>query len=218
LNDLWKYSAGQWTWVGGSNTANQPGIYGSQGTASSSNVPGARQYTTGWVDHSGAMWLIGGTGVDSTGALGFLNDFWKFSAGQWTWVSGSNTANQTGQYGMQGVAAVGNFPGARSASVSWSDGAGNFWLFGGNGFDSTGTQVSLNDLWKYSGGQWTWVGGSNIANQQGSYGTVGVAAPGNIPAARSGAVSWMDTSGNFWLFGGAFTNGANFNDLWEYQP
>jgi len=33
--------------------------------------------------------------------------------------------------------------------VNWTDASGNFWLFGGNGFDSAGTQGYLNDLWKY---------------------------------------------------------------------
>ena len=46
--------------------------------------------------------------------------------------------------------------------------SGNFWLFGGLGYDSTGTVGSLNDLWggNYnSGGQWiwTWMAGSNVA-------------------------------------------------------
>jgi len=33
--------------------------------------------------------------------------------------------------------------------VSWSDASGNLWLFGGEGFDSTGTEGTLNDLWEY---------------------------------------------------------------------
>jgi hypothetical protein len=42
LNDLWKYSGGEWTWVSGSNSIDQSGTYGTQATASSSNVPGGR--------------------------------------------------------------------------------------------------------------------------------------------------------------------------------
>ena len=30
-----------WTWISGSNTTNQNGIYGTKGIASSSNIPGA---------------------------------------------------------------------------------------------------------------------------------------------------------------------------------
>ncbi len=38
--------------------------------------------------------------------------------------------------------------------------------------------------------QWTWVGGSKLLNQKGTYGTLGVAAAGNIPGARTSAASW----------------------------
>ncbi|HTV83025.1 MAG TPA: hypothetical protein VME18_10275 [Acidobacteriaceae bacterium] len=51
--------------------------------------------------------------------------------------------------------------------------------------------------------QWTWAGGSSIADQAGVYGTLGVPAVGNIPGARVGAVGWTDAPANFWLFGGA---------------
>ena len=61
--------------------------------------------------------------------------------------------------------------------MNWTDAAGNFWLFGGNGYDSAGTSGYLNDLWKYSAGQWTWMGGSNVVNQQGTYGTQGRLPP-----------------------------------------
>jgi hypothetical protein len=41
-NDLWKYSGGQWTWMGGSNLADQPAVYGTQGTPGLGNIPGPR--------------------------------------------------------------------------------------------------------------------------------------------------------------------------------
>ncbi|MGA3136252.1 MAG: hypothetical protein ABSC88_09695 [Terracidiphilus sp.] len=222
-NDLWEYSAGQWTWMGGSEFGNQTGVYGTLGTASPGNLPGARAGAVTWTDLSGDFWLFGGTGLDSTGTNGSLNDLWKYSAGEWTWVSGSNLANQAGSYGTQGTAAPGNVPGARSFAVSWTDLSGNLWLFGGEGYDSTGVQgpLPLNDLWKYSAGEWTWMGGPKVANQQGTYGTEGTAAPGNLPGARSAAVSWTDGAGNFWLFGGLgldSTGTSGFlNDLWEFS-
>ena len=147
---------------------------------------------------------------------------WKYSAGEWTWVSGSNAVGQSGTYGTQGIAAAGNVPGARSAPIGWADAAGNLWLFGGGGYDSTGLGGNLNDLWEYSSGEWAWMGGQNIVNQAGIYGTQNVAASSNIPGARSGAVGWTDATGNFWLFGGRGldSNAAlgGLNDLWEYQP
>jgi N-acetylneuraminic acid mutarotase len=89
------------------------------------------------------LWLFGGGGQ--------FNDLWKFSptTKEWTWVSGSNTGNVSGIYGTQGVAAASNVPGGREGSVSWIDSNGNLWLFGGIGYDSTGTVGYLNDLWRY---------------------------------------------------------------------
>jgi N-acetylneuraminic acid mutarotase len=171
--------------------------------------------------------LFGGYGYDSAGTQGFLNDLWRYSpgTGQWTWVSGNATANVVGVYGTQGTAAAGNAPGARAQPVSWIDAAGNLWLFGGEGFDSTGAPDSyLNDLWKYSpaSGQWTWVSGAATVNASGVYGTQGTAGIGTLPGARFGAVSWTDSSGHHWLFGGEGLDSAgtanDLNDLWRYTP
>jgi N-acetylneuraminic acid mutarotase len=221
LNDLWEYSSGQWTWVSGSNTAKQPGNYGTKGVAAPANIPGARHHAVSWIDQSGNLWLFGGVGYDSSGSKSTLNDLWQYSSGQWTWVSGSSTINAGGVYGSLGVAAPTNVPGARSAGVAWKDAAGNLWLFGGGGYDSTGVLGYLNDLWKYSAGEWTWMGGSNLSGQSGTYGTQGTPAPGNIPGGRIQPTSWTDASGSFWLFGGyglgsAGTQGE-LSDLWMYS-
>ena len=52
LNDLWKYDPAtrEWTWVSGSSSGNQPGIYGTKGAADPSNVPGARICAVSWLD------------------------------------------------------------------------------------------------------------------------------------------------------------------------
>jgi hypothetical protein len=98
----------------------------------------------------GNLWLLGGVGYDSAGTgPGFLNDVWKYGGGQWTWMGGSNLRGQKGTYGTQGIAAAGNIPGGRNAAVKWTDGAGNFWLFGGSGYASTGANGILSDLWEY---------------------------------------------------------------------
>ncbi|MGA2234618.1 MAG: hypothetical protein ABSG23_04040 [Terriglobales bacterium] len=223
LNDLWKYSAGQWTWMSGSSTIDQPGMYGIEGTASVNNVPGAREQAFGWTDASGNFWLFGGNGYDSNGNYGFLNDLWKYSAGQWTWMGGASVVDQPGTYGTQGTAVAGNVPGARNSGVSWIDASGNLWLFGGGGYDASGSLGRLNDLWKYGAGQWTWTSGSNIADEPGTYGTLGTAASSNVPGARFHAAGWIDASGTFWFFGGNANtlNGPGevyLNDLWKYEP
>ena len=59
-------------------------------------------------------------------------------------MSGNNTINQIGIYGTKGISSPTNIPGSRAVPISWIDStssSGNtlLWLFGGIGFDSTGT-------------------------------------------------------------------------------
>ena len=142
MNDLWKYniSTNQWTWIGGTNVgangsvAPVPAVYGTQGTAAASNLPGVRASASSFTDASGNFWLFGGQGTDSVGAFGNLSDMWKYSpaSNQWTWVAGPNVVNQAATYGTQGTAAAANTPSGRYNASSWSDSNGNLWLFGGN--------------------------------------------------------------------------------------
>jgi len=222
LSDLWKYSGGEWTWMGGPKDKQQVGVYGTEGIAASSNLPGARWGAFNWVDAGGNFWLFGGYGYDVNGSVLVLNDQWKYSSGQWTWVAGAKVVDQPGVYGTQGVAAANNIPGARWFGATWTDAAGNAWIFGGNGFDSTGQAGFLNDLWKFSGGQWTWMGGANAADPPSAFGTQGILFPGNGPGGRFFLARWVDTQGNFWLFGGyGEASGpptGNLNDMWMYEP
>jgi len=220
LSDVWKYSAGQWTWMAGSDVVNQPAIYGIQGTPSAGNTPGGRYGASSWTDVGGNFWLLGGASGQNTYIP--LNDLWKYSAGQWTWIGGSATPRQSGVYGSRDVSSPGNTPGARASAVAWTNASGNLWLFGGDGFDSAGSLDELSDLWEYSGGQWMWVAGPNVAGRPGTYGILRTAASGNVPGGRSLNTEWTDTSGNFWIFGGygRDANGAlgYLNDLWRYEP
>jgi len=235
LNDMWMFnpSTQLWSWMKGSssNTTNVLGIYGNKGFGTSFTQPGARQGAVSWSDTSGNLWLFGGVGLDAQNASGRLNDLWMFNPKSlvWTWVAGSNstTAGFGGVYGVQGVAAPGNQPGARSGAVSWTDGAGNLWLFGGYGYGlvaAAAIQGELNDLWMFSptSGLWTWMGGSTATGVVGVYGTQGTASAGNVPGSRDSAVSWIDRSGNLWLFGGngygATAVTGQLNDLWMFAP
>jgi hypothetical protein len=60
----------------------------------------------------------------------------------------------------------------------------------------------LNDFWKFEGEEWVWVSGTNLVNQYGKYGEKHVPQSINFPGGRAYAVSWMDNSGNMWMFGG----------------
>lgn len=247
LNDLWSFDGTNWTWVSGSNTGNAVGSYGAQGTSAAGNVPPARQASAGWIDNNSNFWMFGGF---TSGTNGF-NDLWKFdtTAKQWTWMNGSKGATSTpGNYGLQGVAASTNVPGARWLSAAWSDTHGNLWAFGGEGFDATGFG-SLGDLWEYAVStttdpgnpstvalnQWTWIKGPNSVSQPGNYGV----APNptvwphvtNFPGTRWAPAYWTTpatpTMGQaFWMFGGeGFDANSStgklyslLNDLWRYLP
>ncbi|MGD2055534.1 MAG: hypothetical protein PVJ15_01915 [Gammaproteobacteria bacterium] len=230
LNDLWTFDGTEWTWVGGSKSLNQPGTYGTQGEAAAANIPGARTGSVSWTDNTGEQWLFGGLGFDTNGDAGYLNDLWKFDGTNWTWIGGSDVANDPGTYGMQGVADPDNLPGGRMGAAAWQDSAGNLWLFGGLRFDPDYDpnldppppyEGYMNDLWKFDGSEWTWVGGTDRPNQAGTYGKEGEAAAANIPGGREGAVSWSDAGDNYWLFGGWGMDAAGdtgyLNDLWKFD-
>ncbi len=258
LNDLWEFNptTGEWAWMAGNNvfpscTDSAPcgasGVYGAMGIPSPSNIPGGRASAVAWTDHNGNLWLFGGDGFDSAGNKGSLNDLWEFdpTTNEWTWMGGGNMlpscsiadgCGPSGVYGSQGTPAPANVPGGRSGGVGWTDSGGNLWLFGGSGFDSTGNEGNLSDLWEFNPTtkQWTWINGSSTVptscspyttcGQPGIYGTVGSPSAANVPGGRYGAVSWTDSTGNFWLFGGevnyTYADGTHgdMNDLWKFSP
>jgi N-acetylneuraminic acid mutarotase/protein involved in polysaccharide export with SLBB domain len=242
LNDLWEFNPTTklWTWMGGSSLQSgaQPGVYGTLGTAAPGNMPGGRSSAASWTDNQGNFWLFGGSGYDSKGTNGTLNDVWEFnpSTNQWTWMGGSNIVWMSGIYGSLGTPAAGNIPGARTYSLTWTDGAGNFWLFGGDGFDGNYSFGRLNDLWQFnpSTNQWTWMSGSArigstcqsagsyTCGQVGVYGTLGTPAPGNMPGSRANSAEWTDSTGNLWLFGGTGYDSTgtygDLNELWVFVP
>ena len=63
-----------WTWMKGSSTVGQFGVYGTLGVPAATNTPGARSYSVSWTDLSGQMWLFGGvTSWD------IVDDLWLLS-------------------------------------------------------------------------------------------------------------------------------------------
>lgn len=193
-------------------------------------LPYSRLGAATWTDNAGNLWLFGGSAYP-----GFMNDIWEFNASAFggyntaTYTNSTGTWTNYGGYGAFNTAGVytgTQVPGARVNAVTWKDASGNFWLFGGYGYDSAATLGFLNDLWEFSPTTqtWTFVSGGNtdLANQKGIYGTQGTAASSNMPGGRQEAVGWADASGNLWLFGGegqdsAGTTNGILNDLWEYN-
>ncbi len=228
LNDLWKYdlTTNQWTWMSGTNLANQNGVYGSLTVPSTTNIPGGRHEGGMWVDASNNFYLFGGYGYPVTGPDGWLNDLWKYNSAtnQWTWMKGSNLINQSGTYGVIKTAAPTNIPGGREFPGVWKDPSGTIWLFGGGGFPASTSPGHLNDLWRYNpiSNNFVWESGTNLSNQLGSYGTLGVPSTTNIPGGRYSGVPVFDNWGNLWLFGGIGLPGTSglgrLNDIWRYTP
>lgn len=249
LSDLWVFdpSTSLWTWVGGSNTSGSiyqvPAVYGTLGVAAPDNTPGVRISSSTWADKNGNLWLFGG--------MAEPNDLWEFNPtlGEWAWMGGSNTVTtsvicagstttpcaERGIYGTLGVPDAGNIPGARQQGFAWTDENGAFWLYGGQGEDSTGQSGLLDDLWRFDPGtnEWAWMGGTRTMPCSNTiYGftcttfpipsSQGTAAPGNTPGGRYAGSKWVNAYGNLWLFGGKETmpngDGETLGDMWEFTP
>lgn len=127
--------------------------------------------------------------------------------GIWTWMKGDNLPGQSPNYGTQGIASPTNKPGFTYEGTEWKDLSGNFWLY------------DNYDLWKFNPStlEWTWIKGPQGVNSYGVYGIQGVSSPSNHPGTRSlCSASWVDNTGNLWLFGGGGYNGYK-SDLWKYN-
>ena len=214
LNDMWEYTGTQFYFGSYANCWNNtiPALV---------SGPSPRTGSVTWTNpNTGDLYLFGGEG----GA--FFNDIWSYNIASkaWTYVSGGADLNVPASYGNLNATAPGNYPGARWGAIGRLDSLGNLWLFGGYGYDSTGTLGLLNDLWTYNinSQEWTWVAGSKTVNTTGNYGTI-LVSNGllNFPGGRQAAMSWLDASGNFWVFGGFDLDSAGnpdaLNDLWEYK-
>ena len=89
-NGLWSldFESRQWVWRSGAehyvgsdtDRYNGSAKYGTKGTPSAQNVPGARYAGQAWVDNRGGLlWIFGGYGLDASGTAGYLSDTWTYS-------------------------------------------------------------------------------------------------------------------------------------------
>ena len=210
---------GQWTWMKGANITGQPGVYGTQGVFAPGNTPPSLYEACQWTDLAGNFWIFGGVGLYS--------DLWEFkpALNQWAWMKGPGITGQAGIYGTQNVAAPLNNPGGRYYGMyTFTDNNGDLWMFGGYGYDGSFGMGWLDDLWKYSiaTNEWTWVSGYNTANNVGTYGTQGIAAPGNVPGGRCESnTAWVDNSNNLWIYGGMGldinSTSGDLGDTWMFN-
>ncbi len=235
--DLWKYDAqtGYWTWMKGSNLRQKFGHYGTKGIEDPENTPGSRWLATSWTDLDGNFWLFGGVGLGdaSNTSSGHLQDLWKYDVqtGNWTWMKGSGSIDQTVNQGTKGIADPTNLPAGRLSAESWVDKNGNLWMFGGDasvlGNGNVFSSV-MNDLWMFDirTNEWTWITGTaslDFFNPLWTidYGVMGTPSTGSHPGPRKEAVTWTDSNGNLWLFGGnggvSDSHFGMLNDLWKFD-
>ena len=135
--------------------------------------PSRRYLPVAWTDNAGNAYVFGGWNGST-----YLNDLWRFNGIVWFQVIANGTVGS---------------PSGRDGAVSWTDNAGNAYVFGGYHDYSY-----LNDLWKFNGTSW-----SPVTNE------------GTQPSVRSGAVAWTDNAGNGYVFGGEY--GPYLNDLWKFD-
>ncbi|BAM80407.1 similar to hedgehog protein [Cyanidioschyzon merolae strain 10D] len=132
LNDLWLYnvSSKEWTWMSGDEKIGLNGaVYGEKGVPSSSNTPGYRSFSSGFVDSSNTLYLFGGS------SPGACNDLWTFNITslEWTWVDGDNTTNGAYSYGELNKTSNTTLPPPRYGAVLWDTDQNDPVLFGGLG-------------------------------------------------------------------------------------
>ncbi len=233
LTDLWTFDTrtSQWTWRAGTATGVTP--YVASTGAPGVTRPGSRTGSATWVSPSGELWLFGGEAIQMrlSPLGGFYeisvkrNDLWMLDPSTlvWTWMGGSLEDDAPGSFQTKGVPSTTALPPARSGMATWTDGAGNVWLFGGVRSNASGGGFYANDLWKFAPatGQWTWLAGSDKPDLPGIYGTQGVAAEDNMPGGRAGAAAWRDGQGRLCMYGGGGVdaNGkvGDLGDLWCFD-
>ena len=71
----------------------------------------------------------------------------------------------------------------------------------GNGADGDGVNGDLNDLWRWDGSEWTWMGGSSKVSSNSNFGTIGVASLSNQPGSRY-ASAFGSVSNSLVMYGG----------------
>lgn len=117
------------------------------------------------------MWLFGG--FIKSGANDFmpLNDFWRFDGTNWAWISGDIPSS----YLLSVQGPLNEYdpnvsPGGRYGAVLFSAKEDEFWLYGGYGFNPQGSRMCFNsfsdkatgeyldEMWKFNGTYWAYLG------------------------------------------------------------
>lgn len=188
MNDLWKFDGTYWIWLSGSSTSNDIGRFGVKGVLSSENVPPARSGHSSCSDTNYNFWLFGGERISN-----YFNDLWKWN-GNWTWVGGSQSLNDSGVNGVKGRKSEWYYPSGRTNSVMWSDSSNNIWIFGG--YSNVGFH---NDLWMFDQQQWSWIAGPETYE---------------YPTVRAGSAAAYNPRKNEFVIVGGGISYLSYGDIW----
>src|SRR4051812_43076406 len=92
---------GEWVWMHGPNTLNDPGVLGVQGVSDSANNPPGVYEPCEWTDPNGNFWLYGGL----NNSFDEFGDLWKYDPviNEWTWMNGTGNVSSPVIYGSMGV-------------------------------------------------------------------------------------------------------------------
>lgn len=150
---LWSFSVTRraWTWVDGPLTQAY-GNYSARTQESAIAAPGSRYGHQMFMDMPlGELWVFGGLGFANT-TIGALNCLfrYRFSTGNWTWMSGAANADSRRQGTPNGNYGANNIPGARAFAGGALDLSNRTMIiFGGEGFtnvSSPGTTTGHSSI------------------------------------------------------------------------
>ncbi|MEP7127472.1 MAG: kelch repeat-containing protein [Chitinophagales bacterium] len=223
-NDLWKYDmdSNTWTWVKGPDTWDVAGSYGEIGVPSPANNPPPRGESASWIDANNDLWLFGGYWLNTSVGWEYYSDLWKYNiaTNMWTWMGGSNEVDQNGNNGIKGIPSITNLPKSRSCNCTWTDTAGNFYLFGGNTFWPL--SELFDDVWRYSPNtkEWTWLSGLDTTDSHGFIDEYCEYSNENLPISRAQSACIKLNNDEIFMFGGfvRWTPSASITrDVWKYK-
>jgi N-acetylneuraminic acid mutarotase len=222
LNDLWQYSfnLNLWRHLSGNTTLNALGSFGTLLEYNSNNYPPA-VFSSSIVSYNNTILLFGGQHDDPSNKD--YNNVWQYSIEleQWRLLSGNESYNRLGIYGTKGQYDSENIPGGRNGAdmVIVNN---TLILFGGVGFDKSGTNSFLNDLWQFdlTTFQWRWLSGSDTASQGGVYKNMGSFDSDARPGGRNLHTIHYYENNLLVIAGIGYDNDTSLgrlNDIWEYS-
>ncbi len=220
FNDLWMFntSTNLWTWMGGTDTVDNAGVFGIKGLPDSTNLPSSRSCNCTWSDDDDNFYLFGGAGIWVEGTY-MMGDVWRYNSNtkEWTWLKGSDQANIPGVQGSICEINSDNFPISRMQPTCIKLDSGRILMFGGFLKWAFGYASFSRDVWIYNFKENIWSRlWRDSSKTDGNYGTQGVYDATNDPRSRFGAMGWLNEN-DLWIYGGnRCVDYCSQADLWRY--